>query len=132
MMQHNELLINNCIEKAEIALLDSQRNLDISLYVSQNRNYYAIFYIVLALAYLNDFQSGKHHKLFGWFNKEFIYENAIFDTKLKDIYRILMANREKTDYSVTEIPQRELVEKGLEDARFFVQTVKDYILKITK
>jgi uncharacterized protein (UPF0332 family) len=132
MTQYDVILINNCIEKAKIALSDAEQNLNISLYVSQNRSYYAIFYIVLALAYLDSFQTGKHHKLFGWFNKEYIYKNKIFDTKLKDIYQTLLANREKADYSFSETPEREQVEKGLTDAKFFVKTIEDYILKKIK
>ena len=132
MTQHDITLINNCIEKAKIALADSERNMSESLYVAQNRNYYAVFYIVLALAYLDNFQTGKHHKLFGWFNKEYIYTNKIFDIKLKDIYQILLINREKTDYGLTEEPVREQAEKGLIDAKIFVKTVEKYILKRLK
>jgi len=132
MTQHDIILINNCIEKSKIALIDAERNLKESIYVTQNRNYYAVFYIVLALAYLDGFQTGKHHKLFGWFNKEYIYKNKIFDIKLKDIYQTLMANREKTDYEVSEVPTKEQAEQGLADAKFFVATVKEYILKQLK
>ena len=129
MTQHDVILINNCIEKSKIALIDAERNLNESIYVTQNRNYYAIFYIVLALAYLDGFQTGKHHKLFGWFNKEYIYTNKVFDIRLKDIYQTLMANREKTDYGVSEVPTKAQAEQGLSDAKFFVKTVKEYILK---
>ena len=64
----------------------------------------------------------------GWFNKEYIYKNKVFDVELKNIYRVLISNREKTDYSVSEIPDKEQAEKGLNDAVFFVATVKEYIL----
>lgn len=129
MTQHKKTLIKHSIRKSDEAIFEAEKNIEISLSLVQNRNYYAIFYIVLALAYFDDFKTGKHHQLMGWFNKEYIYKHKIFDTKLKDIYRILLANREKTDYSVIEIPTKEQVEKGLEDAKFFVETVKEYILK---
>lgn len=132
MTQPDLILINNCIEKSKIALSDSEKSLEFSVYVSQNRNYYAIFYIVLALAYLDGFQTGKHHKLFGWFNKEYIYANKIFDINLKEIYQTLMANREKTDYGVNEIPTKEQAERGLADAKIFVETVEGHILKRLK
>lgn len=132
MMQPNELFIKNSIEKSDRALSDSEQNLEISLFVSQNRNYYAVFYIVLALAYLDGFQTGKHHKLLGWFNKEYVYKNKVFDMKLNEIYKRLMSNREKSDYGVLDIPKKEQVEKGLKDAKFFVETVKEYILERLK
>lgn len=128
-MQHKDLLINCSIEKAEEALLASKNSLKISLQNSQNRNYYAVFYIVLALAYLDGFQTGKHHQLMGWFNKEYIYQNKVFDNKLKTIYQNLLVKREKFDYSVAETPETEAVKKDLEQAQFFVQTVREYILK---
>ena len=95
-------------------------------------NYYAVFYIVLALAYLDGFKTGKHHQLMGWFNKEYIYKNKIFDTKFKNIYQTLMANREKIDYDVSSVPQKDNVEKDFEEAKFFVETVKNYILERIK
>lgn len=130
-MQHKDkdLLIKCSIEKAEEALFASENSLKFSLQNSQNRNYYAVFYIVLALAYLDGFQTGKHHQLMGWFNKEYIYNNKIFNSKLKTIYQNLLVKREKFDYSVAETPELEAVEKDLEQAKFFVQTIKDYITK---
>ncbi len=128
-MPLNEVLIKNSIGKSEKALLDAEKSMDFSLNVVQNRIYYAVFYIVLSLAYLDGFQSGKHHQLMGWFNREYIYKNKIFDTKLKTIYRNLLANREKFDYDVSEDPEKEQVEKDFEEARLFVRTVKAYILE---
>ena len=88
-----------------------------------------MYSIVLALAYLDGFVTGKHHQLMGWFNKEYIYKNKIFDTKLKTIYQTLLANREKFDYDVSKNPEKDRVEKDFEDAKFFVETVKQYIFK---
>lgn len=128
-MQPNEVLIRNSIEKSDNALLAAEKSFDFSLSAVQNRIYYAVFYIVLALAYLDDFATGKHHQLMGWFNREYIYKNNIFDTKLKTIYRNLLANREKFDYDVSENPEKNQVEKDFGEAKFFVETVKKYILK---
>lgn len=127
MTPHKELLIKHSIQKSDEALIDAES--DIRLTLKQNRNYYAVFYIVLALAYLDNFQTGKHHQLMGWFNKEYIYKNTIFEEKLKTIYRNLLANREIFDYSVLATPDAEQVKEDLDDAKFFVQTVKEYILK---
>lgn len=128
-MPHKDLLVQNSIRKADEALYEAEKNMDISLSLVQNRNYYAVFYIVLALAYLEGFATGKHHQLMGWFNREYIYKNKIFDTELKDIYQSLFADRQKFDYIVTESPTQEQIEKSFKDAKFFVKIVKDYILK---
>lgn len=128
-MQHEKMLVKNSIEKAEEALSAAQNNMKFSLRTAQNRNYYAVFYIVLALAYLDGFQTGKHHQLMGWFNREYIYQNKIFDSKLNEIYRILISNREKFDYDVSEEPIAVDVEKDFQRAKFFVETVKEYIIK---
>ncbi|MCX8124193.1 MAG: HEPN domain-containing protein [Spirochaetes bacterium] len=40
------------------------------LAASVNRIYYSMFYAVNALAIENGFQTGKHTRLIGWFNKK--------------------------------------------------------------
>lgn len=132
MTQPKGLLITNSIDRAEETLIVAKNNLNLDLRTVQNRNYYAVFYIVLALAYLDGFQTGKHHKLMGWFNKEYIHKHKIFDKKLNEIYKKLITSREKFDYSVSEVPELNQVEEDLKDAEFFVQTVKKHILERLK
>ncbi len=130
-MEHeNEfILARYSLEKADKALKDAVSNLDISLFVSQNRAYYTVFYTVLALGYLDGFTTSKHHQLMGWFNKKYVHENKIFDQSMSKIYRNLMKNRELSDYDVAEIPKEENSIKGIEAAKLFIKTVKPYILK---
>lgn len=127
--QHKDILIKHSIEKSIQALDTAEKNLAIDLVTAQNRAYYAVFYIVLALAYLDEFTTGKHHKLMGWFNKKYIYEDKIFDTELNKIYQKLIASRENFDYSVTEYPDVISVKEDLKDAKYFVDTVKNYIIQ---
>ncbi|GEM_PF-908808 len=127
-----KILAEISLEKADEALKDSFNNLDISLSVSQNRAYYAIFYIVCALAYLDSFISKKHHYLMGQFNKKYIHENKVFDKSLNKIYSTLIINRERSDYSFTFKPIKESVLKDIEDAKFFIETVKPYVLQKIK
>jgi len=129
MKQHKEILAQIAVEKSETALRDACNNIDISLFVAQNRAYYAIFYIVSALAYLDGFTTSKHKQLMGWFNKKYIHEEKVFDSSLTKIYSTLMINREKSDYDVTENPTKEQVLKGIESARIFIEIVKTYILE---
>jgi len=129
MQQHNDLLAKLSLEKAEIALKSAELNLENNLLTEvQNRAYYSAFYIVLALAYLDGFSTGKHHKLMGWFNKKYIYQDKIFDKSLGKIYGRLLSNRVKFDYDVEKFPEKEKTIKDLEDAKFFVNEIKKYIL----
>ena len=129
MKQHNNILAQISLEKADEALKASYDVIDINLNTAQNRAYYAIFYIVMALAYLDDFVTKSHHKLMGQFNKRYIYENNVFDTKLFKIYKALIRNRESSDYDFTYKLTRENVLKDIEDAKTFINTVKPYIIE---
>lgn len=133
MKQHKEILVKNSIEKSEQALKNAESNIsNDSLLNAQNRAYYSVFYIVLALAYMDEFTTGKHHQLMGWFNKKYIHENKIFDKELNRIYQRLFANRQKFDYDVLEFPEKEQTTKDFEDAKFFVGEVKKFILSNMK
>lgn len=129
MKQPKEILAKIAVEKADEALKASYDNLDINLAVAQNRAYYAAFYIVSALAYLDNFISKSHHYLQGQFNKRYIYEKKLFDTKLFKIYKELIRNRESSDYDFTYKLIKEDVLKNVEDAKMFIETVKPYILE---
>jgi uncharacterized protein (UPF0332 family) len=129
MKPHKEILAQIAIEKAEEALKTSYDNIDISLFVAQNRAYYAVFYAVSALAYLDDFVTKSHHKLMGQFNKRYIHQEKIFNNSLSKIYSTLILNRESTDYDFTAKPVKEHVLKNIEAAKIFINTVKPYVLK---
>ncbi len=81
------ILIKLSIEKALQALVSAEDNLkNKQLETALNRNYYAIFYSVLALGYKFDFVTSKHSQLMGWFNKKFIHEDGIFNDRMLKIY----------------------------------------------
>ena len=129
MDQQYKLMIKLTLDKADQALASAKLNFENNfLTETQNRSYYAVFYVVLALGYLDNFVTGKHHKLMGWFNKKYVYENKIFDKSFSKTYSRLIANREKFDYNVDEFPDKEQTIKDMEDAKFFVSKVKNYIL----
>jgi len=129
MPQHKKILVQIAIEKSDAALKTSCETLDINLNNAQNRAYYAIFYIVSALAYLDDFQSKSHHFLMGQFNKRYIHEQKLFDKSLNKIYKTLIRNREASDYDFTYKLTKDNVLKDIEDAKMFIETVKPYILE---
>ena len=129
MKPSEKILIENCLGKSNKALQDAYANIEVSLSVAQNRAYYAVFYIVLALGYIDGFVTGKHHQLMGWFNKKYIYQDKVFDSSLAKIYNTLMINREKSDYDVTQNPTREDVMKDVDSAKVFIEAVMPYIHK---
>lgn len=123
-----EELIKYSIEKSDQALKTAFDNLEKDLINANNRIYYAVFYIVIALSYLDDFATRSHHNLMGWFNKKYIYENKVFDPILGKIYTQLMRNREKFDYDIAEFPDKEVTIENYEKAKLFVDTIKDHII----
>jgi len=127
--QHNAILAKHSLEKAEKAIQEGYKNIDISLTIVQNRAYYAVFFAVIALGYLDGFVTSSHHQLMGWFNKKYIYQDKIFSFSLNKIYSRLIRNREFFDYSLIEEPIIENVLKDIEDAKFFIETVKPYLLE---
>lgn len=129
MKQHKDILAKNCLEKSDEALKTGYNNIEISLTSAQNRAYYAVFYTVLALGYVDEFITSNHHQLMGWFNKKYIHTEKIFDSSLSKIYSKLIKNRELFDYDVMEQPVKEEVLISLDSARIFIETIKPYILK---
>ena len=86
--EERKIFININIEKSDDALKFAVIAInENSVITALNRIYYAVFYTVSALAIKNDFRTAKHSALIGWFNKKFINEERVFDTKLLKIYR---------------------------------------------
>ena len=63
----------------------------------------------------------------GWFNKNYIHENKIFDKRYFSIYKEAFENRQKSDYDYTYIPNKEELILIMEDVKDFVSKVKQYI-----
>ena len=128
-MEHNiQILIDNLILKSKGALNSAEFNFINEHYETcQNRLYYAIFYIVSALAYKDNFITSKHAQLMGWFNKKYIYDNKIFDSKMFAIYKEAFINRQKFDYDFTYIPDKDEIFAMIEDTKLFVNTIKKYL-----
>lgn len=126
--QHKIELIKLSVEKSKQALDSAQALLDGNhLEAALNRNYYAIFYMVLALGYQHDFITSKHSQLMGWFNKKFIHEDKICDETLFTIYLRAFERRQKSDYDITYKPQKESIGKLLMDSEHFIKTIEKVI-----
>lgn len=126
-MQDNEIIVKNWIDKSDEALIAAEKNLEIELLsTSQNRLYYAIFYIVSALAKKNNFVTAKHNQLLGWFNKEFVKSQKI-DVENSRIYTKSFEFRQKNDYTFEFKPNKEKLKKDLELAKEFILKIKQLL-----
>lgn len=121
-------LIKLSLEKANQALISAEENLkNKQLETALNRNYYAIFYSVLALGYKYDFVTSKHSKLIGWFNKKFIHEENIFSDEMFKIYSKAFERRQKSDYDITYKATSKVVKDLLEESHHFVNQISTHI-----
>jgi uncharacterized protein (UPF0332 family) len=73
-MQQAEL----AIQRVESCLTDDEPE------IAANRIYYGMFYAMLALALLHNFESSKHQQMIGWFNKNFVQDREIAYPTLLD------------------------------------------------
>lgn len=86
------------IETALAAIEESKSHLKNGyLNTAMNRIYYAGFYIVSALAAIDNFPTSKHKKLIGYFNKEYI-KSGIIDAETGKILRKSYERRQAADY----------------------------------
>ena len=128
-MVHNiEELIDMAKRKSHEAIEAAELNFSSGHYETcQNRLYYAIFYIVSALAYKDNFITSKHSQLMGWFNKKYIYEEKVFDIKLFAIYKEAYTNRQKSDYDFAYIPDKDDIFALIEDVKLFVKEIQKFL-----
>ena len=123
-----EDLIKIAIEKSNQAIKSAKDNLENkNLETSQNRIYYALFYIVTALAYKNDFITSKHGQLKGWFNKKYIYEDKVLEPYMIEIYNELYQFRQKSDYDLAYTPDTETVKESLGEVLKFIEKVTEIL-----
>ncbi|MEI7813120.1 MAG: HEPN domain-containing protein [Ignavibacteria bacterium] len=99
-MDKEELIniVNYRIETSYGAIKESESHLSLGfLSTAMNRIYYAGFYIVSALAVLDNFSTAKHKQLIGYFNKEYISSGKITPEDGK-ILRTAYDRRQAADY----------------------------------
>jgi uncharacterized protein (UPF0332 family) len=96
--------------------------------IAVTRIYYGLFYMVNALALQHSFSTGKHQKLIGWFNKEFILAGKI-DRKYGKILHRAYDNRMSGDYDDIISFSHDEVESMILDMKDFLIAV-ELILKV--
>lgn len=91
-----------------------------------NRCYYAMFYMVSALALLDGFTSSKHKQMLGWFNRSYIASRQL-DVHLKDILAYAFDSRDDGDYQDWKTFSSEEVSQFCTDTDEFVNTMEEFI-----
>ena len=118
-----EYRIKKCKDTIKAAIILMDNNL---LSHAENRIYYAIFYIISALAIKYDFSTSKHRELFGWFNKNFVFTGKI-NVEMKNIYKDAFENRQESDYEDYKVFEIEEVRTHFDRMQKFVNEIESLI-----
>jgi len=96
------------------------------LATAMNRLYYSGFYIISALALLDNFPTSKHKQLIGWFNKEYLKTGKINPEKGK-ILRKAYERRQSSDYHDFVTLTKSQIEEYYSKMKDFVNVVEEVI-----
>jgi uncharacterized protein (UPF0332 family) len=96
--------------------------------LAENRIYYAMFYMVQALAIKYHFSSSKHTQLLGWFNKEFIHPGLI-ESGLGKAFQAAFEKRQRGDYDDFVTFLQEELENDYSNMSRFLDAVEAIIHK---
>ena len=94
--------------------------------MATNRVYYGMFYAMLALGVLKQFEISKHMQLIGWFNKHFVH-SGILPNHFGRIVKKAFEARTGSDYEIDEVPGAATLELMLADMKLFISTIKAWI-----
>ncbi len=115
------------LSRSEEAIKDTELAIkNNSLFNAENRIYYAIYYLVSALAAKNNYSTSKHKQLRNWFHDNFI-RNETVSQDLWKIYKKAFDNRIAGDYDDFKEFSDEQVRVDFKDLKFFCQEIKKLI-----
>jgi len=97
-----------------------------SLRAAVNRIYYGMFYALLALGIVYQFNSSKHGQIIGWFNKTFVHSGKLPPKYFQMIYNAFNA-RTKGDYDMEKDFDVNEVKSMFEEMKVFVGGIKEFI-----
>lgn len=92
-----------------------------------NRIYYGMFYSLLALGLVYEFETSKHRQLLGWFNRNFIHEGLI-DPKFGKIINKSSNRRTQGDYDSFVEFEKDVIFEMYEEMKEFVSEIERFIL----
>ena len=114
-------------QRAEDMLKAAEENLIIEQYnTSLNRSYYAVFHAMRAVNITERFDSSRHSGVIAYFNQYFLKTGKL-DKNLSKIIKETSYLREKSDYDDFYITNKNEVKEQLENAKIFVEAVRQYL-----
>lgn len=93
-----------------------------------NRSYYAVFHAMRAVLAYDGIDMKKHSGVSSEFRKLYI-KTGVFDIRLSDIISVLFDIRTDSDYNDFFVISKDEVVEQVENAAFFLATVKEYLEK---
>lgn len=127
--EQKNIIIKYRLERAEESLSAAELLYKNEMYLpAMNRIYYSMFYAVQALLIINEKSFSKHSQVKGYFNKEYI-KTGVFPKNIGKTFNIVFEYRQKFDYVDLILPDRELVNDYIKEARHFIDKILDYIDK---
>jgi hypothetical protein len=116
-------------------LLQAEESLDEAKYLFDgrksprsviNRAYYAMFYSILALLIFEQYVSSKHSGVLSYFNSRFV-KTGLIEKVLGRAVNKAFDLRQRGDYREEVDLRREMVEPFLDQARKFIDAVKNHL-----
>lgn len=111
-----------CLDAAK-ALLESA-----NFKSAANRSYYAVFHAMRAVLAYDGIDMKKHSGVSSEFRKLYI-KTGIFDIRLSDIISVLFDIRTDSDYNDFFVISKDEVVEQVENAAFFLATIKEHLEK---
>lgn len=124
--QRNQLIATR-LEQAEECIVDVEISMANARYRNAaNRLYYGMFYAMLALGLLRQFETSKHQQMIGWFNKNFVHTD-IFPKHFIRLVNRAFDTRTIADYKTALPPSAEELEVMFADMKLFISAIKAWI-----
>ena len=132
-MTDKETLFSYRMQQAEETLLDAEAMLRNNLSPRSiiNRAYYAVFYAVLALFIDKDInlKTSKHAGVISIFDRKFVHTEIIEKHYSKILHRMFEIRQECDYKELSEMSYDDAI-RSVEDARTFLDNIKELIKKI--
>ena len=121
-------------ELSEYRLEKGKRNLELAKSLldeetysfALNRAYYAVFDAMRAVNALDNFDSSKHSGVIAHFNRSHV-KTGDFESSVSSVIKRASRLRERSDYEDFYEPEKEDVEKMIEEAELFLAAVEEFL-----
>lgn len=127
-IEEKKVLSSARLEHAEECLAAAKSLLASENYKSAaNRSYYTVFHAMRAVLAYDEIDMKKHSGIIAEFRRLYI-KTGIFGGELSKIISVLFDIRTESDYDDFFIISKKDVEEQVENARFFLDSIKEYLM----